>query len=617
LPSVSTPRLVFEDERTLTLQWSRLEFPVHFDVCNLGAGGITAEATLVGFDFKRSERPVGTRAVLRLTPRTLTLRPRTCLTLTLERATTTPEAGEYAGVVIVRSTPTVGEASLIRRELTVTLPSDAELKPLKAAAEEIVLTARRWGPLPGLRDLRLSGNESLPLAVRGTSTAAPAPSPGAVIGVLQRGKHRAEIIVAGEVAEENGVPVLPIKIEAHSPTGTYSGTVDLATGDAEPSSVTVKVEASDYPVWALAAVLAGVGAAALLTWVVQKWLPRRDLQDRCEALIDRYRRAKAAFDSTYGAAVFRDYRPDEAKVGAYQETVDLSIKRWSKDNLLVDRERDDFKKVVRMLQDAEADADLFGDADGFGAALTRLAAARDAFEVEFPNTEPKFMRHAVDRLTGKPLPVGGATEIHAEVNGYVALASEWTDLARTLKRLDRWVELLRAKPLGDDEERVDEAAERVEEGRRELLDAADAGELERTHVARELSGVYARLTGPGVRHRVWFPTEEDVAQLPFDPRAPVAVVFGPAPRITALAREIMGFTMAALDRSARSLVALLVLGLGVVTAVLVALPTVLTDETFGSWQDYLAAFALGAASGAGAEGLFATWQRLTRHESVS
>jgi uncharacterized membrane protein YbhN (UPF0104 family) len=93
-------------------------------------------------------------------------------------------------------------------------------------------------------------------------------------------------------------------------------------------------------------------------------------------------------------------------------------------------------------------------------------------------------------------------------------------------------------------------------------------------------------------------------------------VFATGVGIAALAREIGGYAATVLDRSGKTFVQLLVLGIGVVTAILVGLPTVFADATFGSWGDYLAAFALGAASGAGAKGIFETWQRLRRRERV-
>jgi hypothetical protein len=608
----AAPRLIFEDERPLTASWSRLASPVRFDICNLGALATTALAKLAGFDIQRTKAPAVTTEVLSLKPANLTLPARICKTLTLRRGAATPDTGEFSGVIVVRTTPKEGTASLIRRNLTVSLAAGESPKPLKAAADEIVLRAKRDAPGG---TITLEDPASLPLAVRGGFTAASAPPRDTVIGLLMNGDSRARVIVNGSLSDEEGVPVLPIRLEANSATGTYAGTVDLATGEADPSTVTLKVEASDGLRWALAAVLLGLLGAALLTWIVEKWLPRRDLRDRARDLLEHYRKKKEAFDEVYGAR-FPGYRPDEANVRRYQAAVDASITRWSKDNLLVDREGEDFKRVVTMLQEAEADADLFGDPEGFGAELTKLAAARDAFTAAFPRTAPKFMRLAVDRLTGKPLPVGGATAVAAEAQAYVALSTEWTELAVRVKRLDLWIELLRKKTLtGPDEAKLDAGAEKVGVARQQLLDVEDAEQLAEWGLGRKLERAYQDLTGPGLRQRIWYPTQEDVAARPFEPRA--RVTFGVGAGIAAIAHEIGGFAATGLDRSARSLVQLLVLGIGLVTAILAGLPTVFSDATFGSWSDYLAAFALGAASGAGAKGIFEVWQRLRRRERVA
>ena len=154
----------------MTAAWARLKFPIGFDVCNLGAGPAPVEVKLASFDFQRAKKPLGAKDAVSVSPESLVLGTRTCRTLTLRRGIT-PDPGEYAGVVVIRSKPKAGIASLIRRRLTVTFPAPDPPKPLMAAADEIVLSAKRNGPFR--RSVELEEPASLPLAVRGSATAAP------------------------------------------------------------------------------------------------------------------------------------------------------------------------------------------------------------------------------------------------------------------------------------------------------------------------------------------------------------------------------------------------------------------------------------------------------------
>ena len=145
----------------------------------------------------------------------------------------------------------------------------------------------------------------------------------------------------------------------------------------------------------------------------------------------------------------------------------------------------------------------------------------------------------------------------------------------------------------------------VEACRREMLDAAKTTDLESAQVAKELNEVYARLSIIGARKGVWIPTAADVANDPFDPAAqlagaPATAGVGPP------ARRDRWLRRRHRRANRQNLVQFLVLALAVTTAILVALPTVFTDDTFGTWRDYLAALGLGGVAAAAAKGLWET-----------
>ena len=377
------------------------------------------------------------------------------------------------------------------------------------------------------------------------------PKPGTVIGVLQNGRHRGIVRVAGEPQlGEDGMGAASVSLEAPGEVGTYSGSVDLALAGDEAAPVKLKVETSDGAQWAVAAVLVGLGLAVLLTWLLQKGFVRWGLRRRRLELDDEYEAAKARFDKEFSGAAFKDYSIDSENVTQYQATLKEATKRWAKDNVLVDRDRDDFKTLVRSIQEAEADAAFFGD--GFGKAMSELVAKRDEFEKAFPETTPAFLAHIKERLKGKPLPVGGATTLGSKAEEYVALIEVWSAQARLLKRLTAWIKSLQGVRLSvTDKRRVADAEDSVEVARRQMLDAASAADLESAQLARRLSEVNAALAIVGARHRIWIPTEADVEKDPFDPAARLAGRPAEAGAFVPLA-EIAGYVICIAEKIERT-----------------------------------------------------------------
>src|SRR5207247_506255 len=124
---------------------------------------------------------------------------------------------------------------------------------------------------------------------------------------------------------------------------------------------------------------------------------------------------------------------------------------YARDNILFDRSSDNYKKLVRDLQTAENDASFFGAKDGFGAKLKELTDELAAFEAAHPDSRPLFLDEAKSRLKGQPLPVNGATKIAAEADAYMALADEWNELAKTVRRISAWIAILEQAGLSDPE----------------------------------------------------------------------------------------------------------------------------------------------------------------------
>lgn len=87
----------------------------------------------------------------------------------------------------------------------------------------------------------------------------------------------------------------------------------------------------------------------------------------------------------------------------------------------------------------------------------------------------------------------------------------------------------------------------------------------------------------------------------------MAVAQGPLPS---------GYVLEVLRRAARGAADVAVVALAFVTAVVAALPTVLADDTFGTWRDYLLALGLGGTAALAAKGVVDLAGRLGRRDRV-
>lgn len=603
--------VVFEDEHAVKLRWGQLEQSVPVRLCNIGdAKAEKVIAALVGFDFKVDEvvRPVA--RVLTLSPPpgqppTFGIPSGDCVALTLARGAQAPDAGDYSGVIVVRRAGAVA-----RRDVTITGPAANATKPA-AAVDEVNLRARRGDPFVD-DTIGLASPRSIPLAIA-TGERLRVPAEGTKIGVLQNGPHRATVTVNGApYTNVQGVRVLPIIMDAPRDIGTYTGTVDLGTGSEDSVPVKLKVEASDGWRWALLAVVIGIALSAVATWLLQHTLPRIGLNHRRRNLLDNYKEAKTDFDAHWGDATFHDYRLDEVKINAYGGKVKQSIRRYARDNILFDRASDDYKRVVRDLQTAEADATFFGAQDGFGAKLSQLEQALAAFAAAHPDSAPLFLDEAKSRLTGQPLPVNGASKIAAEADAYIALAAKWTQLAKTVRRLGAWIARLEQAPLSDPEKvTVHAAGVTLAAAKLKMRDATDSATLEQLGVERDLRHVYAQLVVLGAAHGVPQPTEAEAQAWALQIIRPELV--GAAPKdIGAALRPIADQAVDVLGQTGWGLAAFGLLLFGIVSAILVALPTVLNDDTFGTWRDYVAAIGLGGAAAAASKALFDMLSQLRR-----
>lgn len=603
-------KLVFEDERALKVGWPRLEAGLELEVCNTGDKEGTFQPRLVGFDFEIDDQPAQMADVAAIGPATVTVGAGKCAPLSIDAGLQSPDAGDYTGVVVLR-TPT----ALVRREVTITAPKANQTNAVPLV-EEVGIRALRNG-MPA--ELKIDRPASLPLRGRGERLLVPAKDE--TIGVLQSGPHRLFVIVDGAPTPSNSPRYLPIRLAGSDETGTYTGTVDLGVGEAVATPIKVKVEASDSWWVAPALITLGLGLALLTLLHLQRWRPERQLHDRRRELSELYRKAKDSFDAHYGQSRFGEYGPDLAAIAVDQATLDSSIRRYANDNVLFKRDSDEFKQIVRTLHEAEADAAFFADQEGFGKTLTALETTVTEFQADYPDSVPRFIEHAAARLKGCALPLGAATTINGEAKAYIAFAAVWKKIAREVKRLEAWVAQLEQANLDDSERKLLATAKaKVNEAKMELRDAEDAASLESVGAQRDLRRAYGLLAVLGSKYG-WAPEAEQVhARALEDIRSESFVIGMPQGLDDLIARAqglpLVGFVTEAVGRTVRRAADAAVLLIAILAAILVAWPTVVADETFGSWRDYLLALGLGGTSAAAAKGIVDVVSQLRRPERV-
>jgi hypothetical protein len=247
------------------------------------------------------------------------------------------------------------------------------------------------------------------------------------------------------------------------------------------------------------------------------------LKESRNSLLSKYKQADIEFHRRYSNSVFKDYhRPDE-KVKDYLARFDAALSTYAQDNLFFDENSEDYKKIVRMLETAEKDAQLFGDAEEkekllFGESLQDLQEELESFvkflDEEFPvYRQPALVTPAANLLKGGPLEVGAAQKIISQVQQYVNLIKTWQDMAKQIRRYELWAEELQKKE--DDMTQVDKemlhlAQAKLMEAENEMLDAKDAATLADLGAAEDLRHAYGQLAYLGSRYEVWEAPEKGV-----------------------------------------------------------------------------------------------------------
>jgi len=632
--------LVFEDDRLAVYTWEQVNAGVEVVVCNVGPDSLSSlRAELTGFNFQLDGKSISERMALNISNVT-SLDAGICAQVHFQKATneSTIDPGEYKGLLVI-SGP---KAGIIRRELTIYGPPAKKPAKVKSVVDEIIITATR-------KTIILSGKPHfgivvdkpyIPLKYDSVGDNLSLPDNGTLLGVIYNNGNLGHVYVDGKPNESlGGVVLLPVRIDGLDAVGTYSGNVDVGgTGD-DKTSIKVQVKVTDSILWAIISIIIGVLIPLLIMLYMQRWRPKLQLNERRNLLAKKYENADKEFQKNYGTSVFKDYRPDYKSIKKYLTGFDNALNTYAQDNWLFDTTSEDFKTIIKMLNDTENDARQFGDPEGFGKSLEDLYTKFKDFEKflneVFPvDRQPALIKPAAELLKGRSLGVGETQKIIGDAKEYSDLIESWKAMAAQIKRYNLWgIRLSDKKKVmtPGDWEVLQHASAKLLEAKNEILDARDDATLVALGATDDLKHAYGQLAYLGGRYRVWEAPEElkgsQTQEQDFNLLLSLSMSF----KDIGLGAINLGYTnnllewlkqanfvsftpeeAAVIERRGRWIGDAGVLGFAVIVAILTGLTQLYFGRTFGTLQDYLTVILIGAGTEVALKGLVETITQLRR-----
>jgi hypothetical protein len=619
--------LAFAREQPLELSWEEFLKGTELTVCNGSRLDAKPSAEAVEFHFKKEEEPLADSAVVTLEAGN-EIAPGRCGKLSLQATETVVSTGSYPGVLVVTA-PGVGVA-----RLAATIegpPGSSEEATVSTPPEKTTLHA--ISSAPGADSKLQDGGEVLlpkpeageedPELGRGCvppSGAEPWPDACAFIGNLYQGTEVIHVYIAGEARETMGAERLPVRFESgvHA-IGTYEGTLDPGLTGEKEKLVSVVLSASDAWWCALAAVIVGVLLTLWFKVISSRYLPRKRLRLRADAIGPAY----APGGTPLAAPGHAGMRADPGKVDRYVSDVRKAIDDYTSKVVLVDVESDAYKKIDASLVLAHSDARALGDVDGLAKALDDLKAGVESTgkllaECYGVRKTPDLLAAAGAPLVAAELGVGEASERAKRAKELSSALAEWQKMAKLvfvgealLIAVGERANNEKSPFEGADRRILAKAAAEQSAVRAELFHATTHDDLERLRVSNRVETAFGRLTYLCGKYQIQRPAparemlekaganvaKEVSGSFPalvdrtFPPEnRPDAWEVGQVHSSSASAATISAvkWWVPALD--------LVVIILGVFPAIIAALQTNFFGQTFGTFEDYLILIAAGAVA---------------------
>jgi len=601
--------VTFAAGQTLKVSWSELLSGRQIEACDGGRSRAKKlKVVPAGFEFVRHKTSIVEPSAVLTGTAPASIASGSCGSLRLQGASgKEPDPGKYAGTLLL-VTAGLGTARL---PTIVTVPGMLPGKP-SGISEELTLsihTGLSSNKAHGVLLLKPPTESELRLKIGQTCAKelAKAKRKCDFIGNLSRNQHVVHITIDGpaKYEEKKHVQELPIALESSDHVvGDYQGSVTLASEDAEPQTIKVKLSASDSIGWAIGALVIGALIPLLLQLWEERCRPKHALERRRKAIPDDY--ADPAPD-------FPNIKVSKAMAERYAAEVKHAIKRYAYSVVLLDTKSEAYGEIEAALKLAEDDARVLSGSDGLSKALTQLQDEIDEtttlLEQKVVTDRPAVLAVAAAPLVAGDLAIGVATERAERSDELTALLRQWRQLAGRVLAHAVWLKQITAvvpKPVDDveDARTLAYAGSQLWAVREELFKVTDKQALDEIARSAALASALSLVGYLGSRYGVAMPAAD---LKPTDLGGTLSDVGYPAPPGLAITKAeavanpaTVRVTPAQPVRLPLSLGILLVDVLALLLTVAIGVVTGLSafyfGKTWGTVEDFLTVIVVGAAA---------------------
>jgi len=511
-PADAKGSLVFFDDSDLNLTYRDLweadgdgKAGIKVSVCNDGNGELgPVEAVLSDFELLKNAETVGEK-ILAVTPDKLDeLKEGNCADFTISAdGKTIPDSGNYEGFLSISMKNDDQTKTRIQRKVSLEIPSIES-----ASAETVSIRGTRILPLPDAKVLLDPTSLQLKKELPGDPLLIP--DKDTLLGYIENEGEYARVYAEKEPDETIKDKQLPIRIEGLSKIGTYTGKIYLAGMDVGAGETNLQVKVSDYVLWPILAILAGILLAFFIQLYLERWRISWELKKRTNAIQTNYENAKKDFPLMTFKFIFPGIEQIKTELAQFDKT----LKDYGRDNLFYKTDSEDFKEIIKRVETIEADIKCIYNKEEQSSSLAKAVEdlkgvfkEKEIFILEFyPEREPAFVAKIKELIGEKEieppekkfLEVGGSLEKLAEAKGYKEFTGNWVGMANKVDDYLGWSDKIQVVIPdedwdGTDKEKLVRAAAIVVEVKYEMLQALNSADLEEFAAAKDLKQAYKEL----------------------------------------------------------------------------------------------------------------------------
>ena len=286
--------------------------------------------------------------------------------------------------------------------------------------------------------------------------------------------------------------------------GVYSGSVDVTSNGDAKDAVAMTVAVTDAVIWPAFASLIGVMITAVILVLAQGVRPYLDISARARKLQSSIQGANAE-----AVPACRGYTLQDK---LHFETFWAKLRTYRR-RLVWDTAGDEYKALVKLLDDAEADLnrlryDTGPRLDKLERQLADLRTYLDGNPLAMGTAAiPRLASAVAQQLMGTAVPIGKLQDLFGTWDHTGSLLGQWRQLADTIVRLRTWIAQLQPTVEAGGEEQEQRqllfAEEVLDRAARDLYELDDAEGLDSLRADQDLRMTQRMLGRLGARYHIW------------------------------------------------------------------------------------------------------------------